>query len=214
MIEGSVIGTVGSVKSDLNGCLSEVVGLWGLACGSGRVSDFGLSVGTEGNEVAESGVGNINLTLILSERLEVLTSDLDDVASLFGTGVWINEGDLWVVVVPELDVVPRLLLTVQRNGEWHTSLDYIRVGGYAGDVTSIVNLSWYGFGTEGAHGVVTIFNEAFTPNLNSGSTILWAVSWLDGGDLHRFVVEEVDGGGGVSEVTSNRNREWYGLGFS
>jgi hypothetical protein len=192
MIEGSVIGTIGSVKGDLNSCLSEVVGLWGLACGSGRVGDFGLSVGTEGNEVAESRVGNINFSLILSERLEVLTSNLDDVTSLFGTGIWINEGDLWVVVIPELNVVSGLLLTVQRNGEWHTSLDYIRVGGYAGDITSIVNLGWYGFGTKGAHGVVTIFDEAFTPNLNSGSTILWAVSWLDGRNLHWFVVEEVN----------------------
>jgi hypothetical protein len=55
-----------------------------------------------------------------------------------------------------------------------------------------VNLSWHGFGTEGAAGIISVFNEVLTPDLNGGSTILWSVSWLDGSNLDWFVVEEVE----------------------
>jgi hypothetical protein len=126
VIEGTVISTIGSVKSNLNSGLSEVVGFWCFAGSSCGVLNIGFSVGTKSNKVAESRVLDINLTIFDSERFEVLTSDLDDVTSFLRSSLWIEEGDLWVIVIPVFNNISGLLLTVKRYGEWHSSLNNIR----------------------------------------------------------------------------------------
>jgi hypothetical protein len=209
MIKSSVISTIGSIKSDLNGWLSEIVGLWCFACSSGWVGNISLSICSKSNEITESGVLNIKLTLILSEGFEILTSDLDDVTTFLGTSVWVNECDLRIVIIPEFNLISRLLLSIERKREWHTSLDDIGWWSNTCDVSSIMNLGWYGFCTEGATGIISILDKAFTPHLNGGSTVLRTMGWFDGWNLDWFVIEEVQvRGAGVSKVSGNRDRKW------
>jgi hypothetical protein len=180
VVHGTVISTVGSIERDLDSCLAEVVRLWGLAGGSGRVLDHGLAISTQSNKVTESGVLNVERTIGCSEWLEVLSTNADLVASSLWTSVWINHGDLWVVVVPVLDRVFRLLLTIEGDREWHTSLNNIRRRCNTSDVAIIVDLGWNGPGTEGAAGILAELDEVLAPDLNGGTSILWSVRWLDG----------------------------------
>lgn len=114
MIEVSIIGTVLGVERDLNGCLLEIVRLWSMASSLGGVVDLSSSPLVHSDEVAESRVGNINFTLVSMEWSEVLTSKSNDISSFLWSSVWINHGNLWVVVVPEVYSVPSLLLAIKR----------------------------------------------------------------------------------------------------
>ena len=65
------------------------------------------------NKVAEGGVGNVDFAIRNSEGLEVFTSDLEDVSTSFRSSIWVKDSHLWVVIVPELKVLSRLLLSIE-----------------------------------------------------------------------------------------------------
>lgn len=113
MIHGAVISSIGCVESDLDSSLPEVVRLRSFAHCSGRVGDDSLTESTHGSEEAESRVRNIDVTFTWSEWLEVFTPNRDLIATSLRSSVWVDNGDLRIVVIPVLNWILGLLLSVE-----------------------------------------------------------------------------------------------------
>lgn len=94
----------------------EVV-CWTLASSfsGGNNSSWGLS---KSSEDTESIIGIIN---VINEVkwIEVVTLKSDQLASTKRTKIWNQLLECWIIVVPIFNVLFRVLLSVQRNGEWH-----------------------------------------------------------------------------------------------
>ena len=103
IVLGSIIGKVLSVKSQLNVGFSPVVGRWRLAMSPGGVRDCCLCHDwrVESCESAISGVSDVWLSFLSLERLEVVTSELNLVSTGLWAKIWLHNGDLRLVVVPE-----------------------------------------------------------------------------------------------------------------
>lgn len=65
-----------------------------------------------------------------------------------------------------------------------------------------MNLSWHSSCTEGATCIFAILYKVQAPHLNRGSSILRTMSWLDGFDSSRSVVEELGRTGNISEIAT------------
>lgn len=109
----------------------------------------------------------------------------------------------WPVVVVEEERVARVLLTVERDGEWDGLLDDVGHGRVALDVGRVEDLSARGLGTEAAPRLIAEIEEVVTPDLNRRVTILGSIPRIEGVDAGLGVVSEDSLIDAVGEVTNH-----------
>jgi hypothetical protein len=110
----------GKLKHDINEWWVEVV-WWTLASGLGRRNNFSWSL-SKGSEYAEGIVGVINVVRQV-EWQEVISSKGNGSSATQWSKIWDKFLHIWVVVVPVLNILLRVLLSVQRDREWLSFTD-------------------------------------------------------------------------------------------
>jgi hypothetical protein len=119
-----VICVILSIESELDRGLPPVVGRWRNAGSSGRVQDRCTNPSAKGLEGAEGGIRNVKQNAIfrfsltlwstsLCEWLEIVATEVELVATSLRSKIWLEHRDLWVIVVPIVDALLRLLLSIQ-----------------------------------------------------------------------------------------------------
>lgn len=119
-----VICVILSIESELDRGLSPVVGRRRNAGSSGRVQDRCTNSSAKGLEGTEGGIRNVKQNAIfwfsltlwstsLCEWLEIVATKEDLVATGLRSKIWLEYRDLWVIVVPIVDPLLGLLLSIQ-----------------------------------------------------------------------------------------------------
>ena len=120
----------------------------------------------------------------------------------------------WIIVVPILDIIYRILLSIQRYGKW-LSLAYNFWKGWSAPKECWRNKVSLGCSrTEVASEIVTKIQEVLTPNLNDSVTVLWSITWINVSDNWWVVVSIWQWRINILELSSKRNTERNDFGLS
>ena len=103
------------------------------------------------------------------------------------------------------------MLTIQRDGERHASLDDIGLGSLAGDVVIAVDLGLHRLSTERAEGVLSEVLEVVSPHVDCSSTVLGSLLRLDCLDVTVLVEIKLCGTLHIFEVSGQRDGELHRL---
>lgn len=159
---------------------------WRLASGFSARFDKSWLL-SEGSKNAESIVGVVDVVHEV-ERHEVVSSQGDRGSSTKWCEIWNELLNVGVVIIPELDIFLRVLLSVKRNREWLSSLDDIRMCGSAPNETSGYKIGFCTPSTEVASEIISKIVEVASPDLDDCVTILGSVTWIDVRNGNLFIV--------------------------
>lgn len=192
------------VKGNLYYRLAEHVGGWWVADYFSRVYDFGGYFG----QVLEHTEGIIWIVdALIFEWMEVSTFQEYLGASWIWTSVRLEFCDCGPWVVPEEEIVFRVLLVVQRDRKGNRFLDHIWKWRHADHVIWIYEGSHHWFCTECAPCVLIEVQKVLSPDLNNSLTVLWTISRVNSEHSCRWVVSEGHWVAHVREVSRQTDRK-------